>query len=207
MDDRRKLEIAGWALAAFVVVLLAARFLHHSESQPAPLSVEATGTSSTASARAPRAAPKLIVVDVGGEVARPGIRLGRDGARAAGAGDQAGGLTRRGDATAVNLAAPLHDGQQVVVPRRGAAGAVAAAPGAGGDPAASAAGGAPAQPVSLSSAAVAQLDPLDGIGPTLAARIVAYRTAHGGFRSIDELKQVEGIGEKRFASLKAAVTP
>ena len=70
-----------------------------------------------------------------------------------------------------------------------------------GDPAA------PSAPVSLSSATVAQLDTLDGIGPTLAQRIVEYRQAHGGFRSVDELKQVEGIGEKRFAALRQALQP
>jgi competence protein ComEA len=77
-----------------------------------------------------------------------------------------------------------------------------AASGSGG-----AAGSAPAAPVSLSSATVEQLDTLDGIGPTLAARIVQYRDAHGGFRSVDELRQVSGIGDKRFAALRKAVQP
>jgi competence protein ComEA len=203
MDDRRKLEIAGWALAAFVVVLLAVRFMHRSEPAPAPLSVGGAGASTGSSHPASHPAPKLIVVDVEGEVARPGIQRVAGGSRADVAVRQAGGLTRHGDATAVNLAAPLHDGQQVVVPRRGAAGAMA--PGPAG--AAAVPGGPPAQPVSLSTATVAQLDTLDGIGPTLAARIVAYREAHGGFRSVEELKQVEGIGDKRFASLKQGVTP
>jgi competence protein ComEA len=206
MDDRRKLELAGWGLAAFVLVFLALRFLHQPSGAAAPVSLGPPDT------HAPprRSARKLLVVDVEGEVRRPGIQRVAAGTRAAVAVMQAGGLTRHGDATAVNLAAPLHDGQQVVVPRRGAAlaaapgGDLAAAAGAGG---AGGVGGAPAQPVSLSQATVAQLDTLDGIGPTLAARIVAYRTEHGGFRSIDELKQVEGIGEKRFASLKAGLTP
>jgi competence protein ComEA len=61
--------------------------------------------------------------------------------------------------------------------------------------------------LSLSSATVEQLDTLDGIGPTLAARIVQYREAHGGFRSIDELRQVDGIGEKRFESLRKGLQP
>jgi competence protein ComEA len=65
----------------------------------------------------------------------------------------------------------------------------------------------PARPVSLSTATVEQLDTLDGIGPTLAARIVQYRDAHGGFRSVDELRQVSGIGDKRFAALRKAVQP
>lgn len=213
MDDRRKIELAGWALAAFVVVFLGLRLLGRGHSDPAPISVAGAG------ARAPSAQPahvgrpaaRLLVVDVEGEVAHPGVQRVPAGSRAEAAVRQAGGIARRGDATRVNLAAPLRDGQQVIVPRRGA-GAVAA--GTGGAPVgtepggeAAGAGAAPAQPVSLSSATVAQLDGLDGIGPTLAARIVAYGQAHGGFRSVDELKQVEGIGEKRFASLKAAVTP
>jgi competence protein ComEA len=201
MDDRRKLELAGWALAAFVVVLLGARFLHHDSSAAA---VSVRGSVPPAKPTAGRPRRTVLVVDVEGEVERPGIQRVPAGSRTAVAVRQAGGLTRRGDATLVNLAAPLHDGQQVVVPRRGAAGAAAAPPGAGGAPGAA---GVPAQPVSLSTATVAQLDTLDGIGPTLAARIVAYREAHGGFRSVDELKQVEGIGDKRFASLKQGVTP
>src|SRR3954451_19904661 len=196
MDDRRKLELAGWALAAFVAVFLAARLLHHGGGGSPPVAV------STGPAPAPaRKAAGSLVVDVEGEVARPGIQHVPAGSRVAAAVDAAGGISRRGDATAVNLAAPLQDGQQIVVPRRGAA--VAAA--AGATPAAG--GSASNAPISLSNATVAQLDTLDGIGPTLAQRIVQYRTSHGGFRSVDELKQVEGIGEKRFASLKAALQP
>jgi competence protein ComEA len=205
MDDRRKLELAGWALGAFVLVFLAVRFLHHGPAAAAvPVSLGGPATRTTPSERRRH---KLLVVDVEGEVRRPGIQRVPSGSRAAIAVTQAGGLTRHGDATAVNLAAALHDGQQVIVPRRGAV--AAAGPGAAVDPSAGAGvpGAPPAPPVSLSSATVAQLDTLDGIGPTLAARIVAYRTAHGGFRSIDELKQVDGIGEKRFASLKAGLTP
>src|SRR3954469_1857588 len=197
MDDRRKLELAGWAVAAFVAVFLAARLLHRGAPDPATVTV------SSAPARAPAAAksPSVLVVDVEGQVARPGLQRVPSGSRADVAVDAAGGLSRHGDATAVNLAAPLHDGQQIVVPRRGPAVATAAP----GDP--SAPGVAPSQPISLSTATVAQLDTLDGIGPTLAQRIVQYRDSHGGFRSVDELKQVEGIGEKRFASLREALQP
>jgi competence protein ComEA len=118
--------------------------------------------------------------------------------------ERAGGLTGRADQAGVNLVAPLRDGQQVIVPRRGAAGATGTGGAASG---AAGATGAPATPVSLSSATVEQLDTLDGIGPTLAQRIVQYRQAHGGFRSIDELRQVTGIGEKRMAALRKAVAP
>jgi competence protein ComEA len=196
MDDRRKLELAGWALAAFVAVFLAARLLHRGAPEPAAAVAMST---TPAPARAP--VPKTLVVDVEGQVERPGLQHVPSGSRVGVAVDAAGGLTARGDATAVNLAAPLHDGQQVVVPKRGAAAAPAGAPVAPGQAAA------PSAPISLSSATVAQLDTLDGIGPTLAQRIVQYRDAHGGFRSVDELKQVEGIGEKRFASLRGALQP
>lgn len=199
MDDRRKLELAGWALAAFVAVFLAVRLLHHGGGAPAPVAV-----STSAASTAPHKPARALVVDVEGEVAQPGIQRVPAGSRVAAAIDAAGGISRRGDPTAVNLAAPLQDGQQVVVPRRGAA--VAAAAGAA-DGVAAGGAAAHAAPISLSNATVAQLDTLDGIGPTLAQRIVQYRTSHGGFRSVDELKQVEGIGEKRFASLKAALQP
>jgi competence protein ComEA len=199
MDDRRKLEVAGWAVAALVVVLLAVRFMHRGGSEAAAVSVSGSGSSTVPAAARP--ARKSMVIDVEGEVRRPGVTRVPAGSRAEAAVRQAGGLTRRGDATAVNLAAPLHDGQQIVVPRRGAA---VAAPAASGG---TAAPGASSAPISLSSATVAQLDTLDGIGPTLAQRIVDYREAHGGFRSIEELKQVEGIGDKRFESLRKGLTP
>jgi competence protein ComEA len=105
--------------------------------------------------------------------------------------------------TAVNLAAPVRDGQQVVVPVRGAGGTAASAPTAPGGGGPSAGG----RRLSLSQATPEQLDELDGIGPALAARIVEHRTARGGFRSVDELRQVEGIGPKRFEALRGAVDP
>ena len=203
MDDRRKLEVAGWVAAALVLVLLAARVLGGGGAREAPVTVAGPGAERPAGATRPRR--RLLVVHVEGEVRRPGITRVPEGSRVAAAVRQAGGLTRRGDATAVNLAAPLQDGQQVVVPRRGAGGRVAAAPGGHGATPAGA-GGAGA-PVSLASATVAELDTIDGIGPTLAQRIVDYRDEHGCFRSIDELKQVEGIGEKRFEALREGLQP
>jgi competence protein ComEA len=220
--DKRKAEVAGYAVAAFVIVLLALRLLGHgsggdatqklSLDQPSRGSAGASGPGSggdgTGAGAVGGAGGKPLVVDVAGEVRRPGVYRLPPGARADLAVQRAGGVTRRGVRTAVNLAMPLRDGQQIVVPRRGAAPAVAGVPGAGGtagDP-----GGdptQPAQPISLSTATVAQLDTLDGIGPTLAGRIVQYRDSHGGFRSIDELRQVDGIGDKRFASLRKAVQP
>ena len=146
-------------------------------------------------------------MQVAGEVARPGVYRVPAGARVNEAVQRAGGLTRRADQAGVNLVARVQDGQQVIVPRRGAAGTAAASAGSGGGGAGAGGGGSSGGPVSLSSATVAQLDGLDGIGPTLAQRIVDYRQAHGGFRSVDQLRDVSGIGDKRFEALRKAVTP
>jgi competence protein ComEA len=144
------------------------------------------------------AAASQLLVHVAGAVRRPGVyRIAGDG-RVIQAVRLAGGPTRRADLSHLNLAARLQDGQQVVVPLR-------APPGS-----ASAAGStttAPSGPVSLSSATVEQLDALDGIGPTLAARIVAWRDAHGGFASVDQLTDVPGIGEGRLEALRERVVP
>jgi competence protein ComEA len=114
--------------------------------------------------------------------------------------ERAGGPAPGADLSAVNLAAKVEDGQQIVLPRVGAPPAAGlTAPGG-----ASASGGAK---LSLAQASQQQLEELDGIGPTLAKRILEYRDANGGFRSLGELKEVEGIGEKRFQSLSEAVTP
>jgi competence protein ComEA len=152
-----------------------------------------------------------IYVHVAGAVRRPGLLRLPAGSRVATALDRAGGPGRRADLAGVNLAAKLEDGQQVIVPVRGAAPAVggvagsAAAPGTAAGAAAPGSAGVPK--LSLGAATLEQLDQLDGIGPTLAQRIVAYRTEHGGFRSVDELREVEGIGEKRFATLREALQP
>jgi competence protein ComEA len=156
--------------------------------------------------RAPRpaqsgasAAGAQIVVDVAGAVRRPGLyHLARD-SRVADAIAAAGGASARADVDAVNLAAPVADGIQVLVPRRGA-GASAAGHSAAGPTAASG-------PVDLNSATVEQLDTLPGIGPSTAAKIVAYRQAHGAFRSLSELDAIPGIGAGRLAQLKGLVVP
>jgi competence protein ComEA len=165
----------------------------------------ATGGSDAAGRGAPG-----IYVHVAGAVRRPGLVRLPAGSRVAVALERAGGPRRRADLSGVNLAAQLEDGQQVLVPVRGAASATGAqlpgAAGAAGPPGASP-GSAGTPRLSLAAATLEQLDELDGIGPTLAQRILEYRAAHGGFRSVDELREVEGIGEKRFATLRAAVQP
>jgi len=140
------------------------------------------------------AAPRLIV-HVVGAVRRPGLLRLKVGSRVADALARAGGPTRKADLTAVNLAAPLADGQQVVVPARLPPGS---APGA-----AVATGG----KVSLAVATVDQLDELPGIGPVTAQKIVDWRTSHGPFRSVEDLDDVPGIGSAKIEQLRDLVTP
>jgi competence protein ComEA len=210
MVDREKLRLAGWAAAALVAVLLGVRLIGAGGGggEAAGVTVDPAGASSQRGAAAPRGSGSSeLLVQVAGEVARPGVYRVPAGSRVTDAVTRAGGLTSKADQAGVNLVARVQDGQQVIVPRRGAGGASGAVAGAGAGGAGGASGGGPATPISLSSATVAQLDTLDGIGPTLAQRIVDYRQAHGGFSSVDQLRQVSGIGEKRFAALRKAVTP
>ncbi len=143
----------------------------------------------------------MLVVHVVGEVRRPGLYRLRDGARIADAVHRAGGATRDADLAAVNLAAPLVDGIQILVPSR-------AAPGAAGDRrGAESAEARSAAPSSLSSATVEELDELPGVGPITAQKIVDYRAEHGPFASVDDLDAVPGIGPTRIEQLRDLVTP
>jgi competence protein ComEA len=140
------------------------------------------------------AGPAVVVVDVVGAVRRPGVYRLPEGARVQDAVQRAR-ATRRAQLQGLNLAERLADGEQVVVPGRGGAGAAVA----------TAAPGSEQAPVHLNSASLEQLETLDGIGPSLAQRIVDYRTQHGGFRSLDELDQVSGFGPARLAALRGHV--
>jgi competence protein ComEA len=184
-----------WIAAAALAAAAAYALLGTEAAQPgaAPrVAVDGPRAGGSAGAR--------LWVHVSGEVRRPGLYRLPPGSRVGEAVQRAGGPSRRAELGGVNLAALLRDGQQVAVPRRGAQ--VAAAAGTDG-----AAAGAPAAPISLGTATAALLDGIDGIGPTLAGRIVQYRESHGGFRSIDDLREVEGIGEKRFEALREALQP
>jgi competence protein ComEA len=187
-------------MVAAVLATLALLRLTAGEDGPSaePVRVARPGGGSPAgSAGAAGSGTGELYVHVAGAVRRPGLYRIPTQARVAAAVERAGGPVRRADLGGVNLAAPLQDGQQVVVPLAGAA---ASSPDAGG-------GQLTGAKPSLGTATTEQLDELDGIGPTLAERIVEYRQAHGGFGSIEELGEVEGIGEKRLASLREALQP
>ncbi|WP_107070974.1 ComEA family DNA-binding protein [Streptomyces cyaneogriseus] len=142
-----------------------------------------------------------IVVDVTGKVREPGIHRLPAGSRVADALRAAGGVRPGTDTGGLNRARFLVDGEQVVV--GGPAPAPVPMPGAS----AGAATGAPATPLSLNTATAEQLETLPGVGPVLARHIVDHRTRNGGFRSVEELRDVNGIGERRFADLRNLVRP
>ncbi|WP_229925093.1 helix-hairpin-helix domain-containing protein [Streptomyces sulfonofaciens] len=155
-------------------------------------------------------AGNTIVVDVSGKVRRPGLQRLPAGSRVADALEAAGGVRPGADTDGLNRARLLADGEQVVVGRQGQAAGPVTGAGAGSAGAqATSSGGtgaaAPAGPVSLNTATPEQLDTLPGVGPVLAQHIIDYRTRHGAFRSVDELHEVNGIGDRRFADLRDLV--
>jgi competence protein ComEA len=192
--QRRRLLLA--AAGSLALILLAGRFvLGAGTTTVAPLPLPPPETAGVTGLPAAR-----VVVDVVGAVRRPGLYRLEQGSRIADAVARAGGATGKADLAQVNLAAPLADGEQVVVPKRGAAGAVGAGVGPGGT-------GAVTGPVHLSTATLDQLDSLPGVGPVTAQKILDYRAKHGAFSSVDELDAVPGIGPSRMDQLRDLVAP
>jgi competence protein ComEA len=174
--------------AVLVLLLLAGRLLVHAGT-PSGSAVPPVVPVARAQA------PAVVVVDVVGAVRRPGLYRMREGDRIADAVARAGGATAKAGIEAINLAAPLADGEQVVVPRVGSVPTAGSAPGGSSGP------------VHLSTATLEQLDALPGVGPVTAQKILDYRTAHGAFRSVDELDAIPGIGTARLAQLRDLVAP
>lgn len=161
-------------------------------------------------AAAPAGAPGAtgeVVVDVVGRVRRPGVVRLPAGSRVADAVRRAGGVRQPARTSDVNMARPVVDGEQIRIPAPGERPSVPApsGPGApGAAPAGGAAGG--AGQVNLNEADQSALEELPGVGPVTAEKILAWRTEHGRFTSVDELKEVSGIGEKTFAEIAPHVT-
>jgi competence protein ComEA len=186
-------QLFGGAVAIAILLVLLFRHLGNAGT-PAP-----AVTPLRASAPAKPAAAKLLVVDVAGAVRRPGLYSLREGSRINDAIAAAGGPAPKAQLAAVNLAAPIADGEQVVVPGSGAVAAAAASP--------PAAGSAPSAPLDLNSATLEQLEGLPGIGPVTAQKILDYRQAHGPFHAVAELEGVPGIGPAHMSQLKGLVIP
>jgi competence protein ComEA len=194
--DASPRQLAAWIGALLLIAILGVVLLRREPAAPAagPAPAIRVGDETGGGSGG------RLFVHVAGAVRRPGVYTLRAGARVADAVQRAGGPRRRADLSAVNLASRLEDGRQVLVPRRGPAGA-----GAAGGPTSvvpGAAGTFPAAPIDLNTATLEQLDTLDGVGPVTAQKILEYRQEHGGFGSVDELGQVPGIGDKRMAALR-----
>ena len=199
----RSVQVVGGTAAAATVPSMGA-------ATGAPGAVAGGAGAAGAGGSAASAASAEIVVHVVGQVLRPGLVRLRAGARVAEAIKQAGGARPGADLSALNLARPVTDGEQIRVPRPGESVAAAGpGPGSGGSGAPAAGGGAGAPsgtPVSLNTADATGLDALPGVGPVLAQRIIDWRAEHGRFTSVDELGEVSGIGDKLLGRLRPLVT-
>ena len=202
--DPGRRGVAALALVAVLAALLAALVVLRGRPQPvAPPPVVASGVavpaapgaaSGPGAAAVPEQAAGEVVVSVAGKVRKPGLVRLPTGSRVADAVEAAGGARRTSSLGLLNLARRLVDGEQVLV-------GVPTAPQSAAGPAA-----APGGAVDLNTATLAQLDALTGIGPVLAQRILDWRTENGRFASVDQLREVSGIGESTFAELKSEVT-
>ncbi|RYP86537.1 ComEA family DNA-binding protein [Nocardioides guangzhouensis] len=157
----------------------------------------ATGVTTTTTSGASPGAEEL-VVDVAGKVRDPGIVVLDPGARVVDALEAAGGARPGADLTGLNLARLLVDGEQILVGVPAAPGLAASAAGSPGPD--------PGRLVNLNTAGLEELDTLPGVGPVTAQSILDWRGAHGGFQSVDQLLDVDGIGEKTLADLAPMVT-
>ncbi len=207
-------QIYAYVALGIVVVALGVRYVvlprQANAGAGSPLVLSAATPSAQASA-SPGVAAELVVY-VCGAVRRPGVVRLPEGARVGDAIELAGGPTAQAELSAVNLAAKVGDGQQIVVPEKAAAGAPAASAAGGADAGSGPAGvaqqaAAPAGAlVNINTASLTELESLSGVGPSTAQKIIDNRTANGGFTSVEQLLDVPGIGDAKFAELKDAVT-
>lgn len=219
--------LAALAVVLVVAAVLAAQhfWVARPRSVPAPENVSAEAVVPKSVVPKSEVAPSSsavadrVVIDVSGKVRKPGVLRLPAGSRVADALRAAGGVRPGADITVLNRARVLMDGEQVVVGgpappgvNAGGVGALGSGGHAGGAAGIGGVGGGAggaqgAGPVSLNSGTAEQLDTLPGVGPVLAQHIIDYRTRHGGFRSVDELREVNGIGDRRFADLQPLVSP
>jgi competence protein ComEA len=194
--DPGRRGLRALAVVAAVVVCVAAVLAW--QARPRLEAVDSPAPSSPASAAPQASAPAAVVVAVSGRVRRPGLVRLPAGARVADAIEAAGGVLPDTDLSLVNLARKVSDGELIAI-------GIASPGGVPGDGSAPT-GATGAGKVNLNTATLAELDALPGVGPVLAQRILDHRQRHGGFRSVSELGQVDGIGDARYQELKDLVT-
>jgi len=208
--ERARLRLGVGAAIVLLIAALVTAVLVSALAQPAGDRVgtgedaaAAAGTFSQAPEVTASAAPTLFV-HVLGAVRTPGVFDLPAGSRVMDAVAHAGGLLETADPAGVNLARVLVDGEQLYVPQVGESppDASAAAGGAG----APGAPGAPGAMVNINTGSLSDLETLPHVGPVMAQRIIDYRAANGRFTSVEDLRNVTGVGEKTFEALKDLVT-
>jgi competence protein ComEA len=196
MPELSRAQVVVYGAVAAALLLVGARAIRAEGAAEPSFAVDSGAPSSPAGGFSVSGQAGDVVVDVTGAVVRPGVYRLPAGSRVDDALQRAGGAAADAELEAVNLAARLADGQQVVVPLRGPAGTATAGAAAEDD-----------GPISLGTATVEQLDTIDGIGPVTAQDIVDFRDEHGGLASVDQLDQVSGIGPATMESLRARLQP
>jgi competence protein ComEA len=193
MAEMSRSQVVVYAAVALALLLVGARAIRGEADTESSFAAESGGGGGAGLSVAGSSGE--VVVDVTGAVRRPGVYRMPVGSRVDDAVARAGGAAPRAELEAINLAAQLADGQQVVVPE--------AVPGGG----AASAGAAEDGPISLGTATAEELEEIEGIGPVTAGDIIAFRDEHGGLSSIDQLDQMPGIGPATMESLRARLQP
>jgi competence protein ComEA len=195
MPELSRSQVVVYAAVAVALLLVGARAIR-GEKGTDPSFASGSRNSSHGTSFSVSGQAGDLVVDVTGAVRRPGVYRMPAGSRVNDAVTRAGGPGPQAELEAVNLAARLADGQQVVVPEQLPGGAAAGATAASED-----------GPISLGTATVEQLEEIDGIGPVTAGDIVKFRDEHGGLSSVEQLDQVPGIGPATMEALRARLQP
>ena len=196
LDMLSRGEVVG--LVVVLVALLGGAGLWYVRSLPRPVTIAQVPAGAAEPATSASPTPPIIV-DVAGAVRRPGVYEFSAGDRVIDAIERAGGALPKGDLSLLNLAAPLTDGTQILVPKQGPPAAGAAPPG-------TPTGGAATGLININTATATELEALSGIGEVLAATIVEYRTQNGPFASVDDLLDVSGIGPATLEEIRDQVT-